>query len=688
MIPNLSPLSLLPGLAGQSQFAFRIRGIPDETFTVIRFIGHNHALSADYRLEIVLQTSHWLRPEQMIGRQGVLELRPGALPLPGIVCRFEGLGENAGGYQFAAEMASPLHPLGLGRDTRVFLNRSVPQILRQVVEGGGWPAGDLEFRLRDSYPLREYTAQFDESDLAFVSRLAAAAGIFFRLEPVADRVRLLFHDAVEDLPPLPGGDILFQAQSGTVRGSETIFALHPRAQLLVGRVECRDYNYRTPELCLEAAAEGRSPVAGAGSDYRYGLNFKTLEEGSALVRRWQQALDAERQVFLAESDCRAAAPGLRLHLTQHPCSELDGEYLVLSVEHQGDQGGGLAYSGKAQTTTYRNKLVLIRPAGGYRPPLPAPCRMHGTLTARVESPGGDYAHLDEQGRYRVRADFDRGDAGAGAASHPVRLLQPYGGDNYGLHFPLHAGTEVVVTCVNGDPDRPVLLGALHNPQTPGPVTAANPSQNIVRTWGGNELLLDDREGKEKIELFTRERKNCLTLDADQEGHRVRLASDEGEMIIEAGRTLLIESGETQTVESGADHLVTVEGAQRLLTRQGEIAVQAATDLRLKAGDHLLLQAEQENIELDAARDLVVEAGENLSLEVRSGDLSFLIASGDLTFRAAREIALLGQGGGTIHLGQGGGAVEIAADGAVIIDAPRVEIRGGSICIKGSQIGNN
>jgi type VI secretion system secreted protein VgrG len=253
---------------------------------------------------------------------------------------------------------------------------------------------------------------------------------------------------------------------------------------------------------------------------------------------------------------------------------------------------------------------------------------------------------------------------------------------------LHAGTEVVISCVNGDLDRPVILGALPNPDTPTPVTSANRTQNILRTWGGNELLMDDRAGREKAELFTRERKNILSLDADRDGHRVRLASEEGEMEFYAAKNLLFESGDTQSVDVGNDQIVTVENAQRLMTRTGEIEQQAATDIRMRAGENILMQSDRQDIEMRSGRDLIAEVGGNLSMEVRSENFDLQVTQGRININAARAITVTGQGGGAIRIGQSGGGIEITAGGDVIISGGSVEVNAGMISLKGGKIGSN
>ncbi|BCR03025.1 hypothetical protein DESUT3_00940 [Desulfuromonas versatilis] len=674
------------GLAAHlSQFALRVQGLAEDAFALQGFTGNSHGLSEDYLFSVVVEAETLVPPGEVVGAGAVLEIQRGgeAVLIHGLLSEFSLTGATtAGGYEYVAGLSSPLYPLKLSRRNRVFLGRSVPEIVQGVLTGAGLAAADFSLSLENDYPLREFTVQYGESDFDFLRRLIDAEGIFLRFESTRERAKVIFHDGVEQLPELSGGPLLYQVQTGSVRGRETVFALHPRAKLLTGEVQLRDYNYRTPEVGLEAHASGST--SGHGRGYRFGENFKSLQEGQGAARIRQQACDWQREVLTAESDCRGVAPGHKLAITGHPDPTCNGEFTVIEVEHQGDQKAGFAYGRRAQGMSYRNKMLLIPAGVPFRKPPAEKRPMHGVFTARIESPGGDYAYLDEQGRYRVRLGFDRAATPAGEASHPLRLLQPYSGENYGQHCPLHAGTEVAVACVNGDLDRPVILGALPNPDTPTPVTSANPSQNILRTWGGNELLMDDRKGAEKIELFTRERQNILSLDADRAGHRLRLASEEGEMEVQAAKTLLLESGDSHRLQSGGDHQISVENSQRLATKNQQIELQSATDIRHKAKENIRLQAEAENIELTAGRNLVMEVAEGMSVEVRNQNLSLQVQSGNLSIQASGAISVNGQGGGAILIGQSGGELEIAPDGAITIDSHTVEINGQSVNIQGSQ----
>ncbi len=670
--------------ANQSHFTFRVRGIPDETFAVAEFTGGEHALSEDFRFEIKLRSEGVIRPAHAIGQRGVFELSWGSpvAYIHGVICDFRYAGKTPAGYEYVASLASPLFPLKLSQHNRVFLNKTVVQVVKEVLLGAGIKADDFELTTRQEYPLREYCVQYDESDYDFLQRLIAHYGLFFRFESDRNKSRIVFHDAIEDLPSLPGGHLLYQEQSGTHRGLETIFAFRPRAQMVSAGVQLRDYNYRTPQFHPEAQS------GGDGEDCGYGGNFKDQSEGQALARVRQQAHDWQRVTFIAESDCQGIVPGCRLTMTDHPDAPMNGEYLVIEVEHQGGQGAGAALAGSPKGMTYRNKMQLIRAGVPFRKPLPQRRVVNETFTARVETTGGDYAYLDAEGRYRVRVDFDLGDAPEGQASHAVRLMQPYGGDRYGQHFPLHAGTEVAMSFVNGDLDRPILLGVLPNPDTVSPVSAANPTENIVRTWGGNQLIMDDQRGKEKTELFTLERKNILTLDADRDGHLLRLATEEGEMEVYAKKDMRVESGGTQTLQSGNEHLVRVENAQRLMTKNGQIQMQAATEIRMEAGDNILYLAENQDMTQTAAGNMITEVGKSQSTEIQKQDLDILVDQGTTCIDAAKAITVKGRSGGVIHIGQGSGAIEISTGGDLTIETPTFEINAGTINIKAGSIGNN
>ena len=134
----------------------------------------------------------------------------------------------------------------------------------------------------------------------------------------------------------------------------------------------------------------------------------------------------------------------------------------------------------------------------YRPPRVTPRpRIHGVITGITEpapaGTSGRHAQIDEQGRYTVKFFFD-GAAGEGRqrSSAPVRMAQPHAGDGYGMHFPLKPSVEVTVTFVDGDPDRPIISGAVPNPVTTSPVTRREATLNRLKTQSGAMIEFKDR----------------------------------------------------------------------------------------------------------------------------------------------------------------------------------------------------
>ena len=677
--------------ANASHYEFDVKGLAPGSFTVQGFQTSRHALSRDYefRVEVVGRLPFDL--DQVLGGQATLAMRWSGdrVRVHGLVSHVTQNGDSPDGERYVICLSSPLYPLGQSRRNRVFLNKSVTEIATEVLTTAGFEDTGFRIEAKGNYSPREFVVQYDESDLEFIQRLLAFDGLFFAFHQQQDDAVLLIHDDIEALTEILGAVPLgYEVQTGQNRTAETVFALRRRVELRTRDVRLKDYNYRTPEQSLLAETSSDSGTPAEGTDYRYGEHYADLGEGDRLARIRQEALDWRRDTVVAESDCRGLVPGMRLVLSGHPDRGINGDWIVVEMEHTADQSGGLAFSGEPKAITYANRMLLLRAGTPYRTAEIERRPVYGVFNAKVESAGGEYAYLDDQGRYRVRLPFDLGDAPQGEASHPVRMMQPYGGREYGMHFPLHDGAEVAIACVNGDVCRPVIVGVLSNTASPSPVTAANNSQNVIRTWGGNELVMEDRAGQERIELFTRDRKNVLRLDAKSDGHEVRLATDEGDMQVYAGKNMLIEAGADQTVQVGGKQEITVEDSQRVLTKKGELEFQAATDLLLKAAENIRFAADTGDIEVNAEQDVVVQSGANLSLEVVNQDASVLVEHGSFSLQAKKDITFLGQGNGTIHIGQGQGSIEIADSGDLTIEAPKVEISGQSIAIKGQSVANN
>jgi len=389
----------------------------------------------------------------------------------------------------------------------IFMDQSIPEILEKLFALAGLEKHvHYELRLYEEYPKREFVVQYRETDLAFASRWMEHFGISFSFEHRDGNEVLVVTDQNVGFPAVTGGESVPFRSHGDRRD---VYQLDTSAKLVPSRVMVRDYNYRTPLVPLEAMAD--IPEGSGGEVIEYGAHFKTPEEGAKIARIRIQETMAGRRTFSGESDVPRLGAGAWLKLEDHPWGDMD--LLLTEVVHQAKQTA--LGSGTGQRA-YSNSFKAIPRNVPFRPARVTPKpRIHGVLTGLICADNQDsrYAELDDEGRYRVKFLYDTRDAAGIQASRPLRMMQPHSGAGYGMHFPLRPGVEVLITCIDGDPDRPIIAGTVPNPQTASPVVSKNAPRNIIRTGGNNEINIDDTEDGQRIKLTTPRRGTSFQLGA-------------------------------------------------------------------------------------------------------------------------------------------------------------------------------
>jgi type VI secretion system secreted protein VgrG len=374
--------------------------------------------------------------------------------------------------------------LSLIENQETFLHVTIPALIQQKLELVGLSGADVELRLFGSYPEREFVVQYKETDLAFVCRLAEHLGISFFFEHQDGTDKMVFTDQASGFQPAPGAEeIRFRA-----RGEERdVYELESVSRVGPSVFVVRDYNYRTP--LVDLTAETTIPEGFAGGVIEYGDHYQTPAEGQHLAQVRSEERQSTQQVYEGKSTLCPLLAGGRSTLDEHP--HLGSvPMLIVEVEHRAVQplSGG-------DRSSYTNTFRGVPAATTFRPPRRTPRpQIAGFVTAIVDAGTGDgsaYAEIDPQGRYMVRFLFDSAASGGRLASRPVRMLQNHAGENYGTHFPLKPGIEVLVGFVNGDPDRPVIVGAVPNPLTPSPVDARNRTMHRIQTRAGIKIELVD-----------------------------------------------------------------------------------------------------------------------------------------------------------------------------------------------------
>ncbi len=227
-------------------------------------------------------------------------------------------------------------------------------------------------------------------------------------------------------------------------------------------------------------------LTGWGENWRYREHVKDEAEAVAIATVRAQERQARRVSYEGRMSAPGLVPGRRVAVVGMPIIELDQDYLLTEMttiyERRDDSVAGC-----------QQFFTAIAYRTPFRPPLRTPCPkiagfMHAVVDGEVR---GTAAPIDEFGRYKLLMAYDTVAAPGGGATRWVRMAQPSAGPNYGMHLPLHIGTEVAVIHLDGDPDRPVIMGAIPNVDTLSPVVDANATQSRIRTRGNILFELED-----------------------------------------------------------------------------------------------------------------------------------------------------------------------------------------------------
>jgi type VI secretion system secreted protein VgrG len=485
---------------------------------VVRFHGHE-ALGRSYELsiEVVVSEVEDLDLDAVVGAPATFTLRTGIGDeryFNGIIARAVFAGPLAEATVYRLDLVPKIWRLGLSSHSRVFIEKSVPEILLWVLEQNQIVSPDFELRLSESYEPRPHVSQYRETDLAFISRLMEREGIYCLFESKADREVVVLVDNmrahVEADPPA-----FFFRPHASDRIDYSVEAVAQTRQSLPSKVALADYNKLRPALPLRG--EALVSKTGSGVVSLYGDNFSTPADGARLARLRAQELAAQGRTF-AGTGCLPLRSGRAFRVEGHPRSAYNATFLATQVTHRGERAGAQTDGpnlGEAPAT-YRCDFIAIPADVQFRLDRSTPVpRIDSVTNAVVDGPiDGDYAQLDEHGRYRVRLKYDENDGAAGGASMWVRMAQPHGGATEGFHFPLRKGTEVLIVFLGGDPDRPIICGVLPNVLKPSPVTAANHTKNVIQTGSANRLEMEDAQGGEYIRWCSPYGNTVLRLGAD------------------------------------------------------------------------------------------------------------------------------------------------------------------------------
>nr|WP_259654982.1 type VI secretion system tip protein VgrG [Klebsiella michiganensis] len=706
----------------------------------------SEAMSALYRYTInFTSTDKNIDARQMLSKPATLTMGAGNLlsltdrkVVHGVVTRFERTGGSADEAQYCIVLEPFLALLGNQfRTHRFFVNKSVPEVVTEVLTEHGLKDWEYEFTLKADYPKREQINQYQENDLAFIERLLAEVGIFYFFTLQPDTQTEVVHFADKQSAWTFGKTLPLNSPSGTNdNAADSVWDVYVWHNVVERSVTASDYNHREAQNVLMSVPADMTRGDGEGNTYGDVYHYRphhlergdkitpAAETGNFWARLEHERFLSNQTTITGSSTDHTLAPAQVLTITEMAIPptlprETENGVVIIRTGYYASRKNALKVAWSAMPY-YENRCW--RPAAKKRPVV------SGTLTARVTSAKENdiYAWQDASGMYRVKFDADRDDKRQGMESMPVRFAKPYGGDKYGFHFPLIQGTEVAIAFHEGDPDRPYIAHAMHDSRHVDHVTEANSTRNVIRTAGLNKLRMEDKRGEEHIKLSTEYGgKTQLNLghnvDADRvlRGEGAELRTDKWvavrggagvfitadkqpfagdkmlsmkEAVAQLENALSIARSLSDAAESAQAYPADIQ-SQKMLTDaltelvqpgmvlnapQG-VSISSPEGVRVSSGSASVGIVAQNNADISAMKRFTVAAGEAISMLARQAGMKLFAAKGKVEIQA-QDDALDAIARKDITVTSAEGKIEITAATELVVNCggAYIKLSGGNI----------
>lgn len=606
-------------------------------------------------------------PKSLLGNPMVvvaLQAQKSDLPIErffhGICVSFTQGSRNGRFTTYRAELVPKVWLLTQRSQSRIFQNKSVPEILLEILEGF-----DFDNEIQGTFEPRNYCVQYRETDWDFACRLMEEEGIYYYFEHTATGHRLILANTPASHRSCPKfSKIPFALERSELKEEwiPAVYSWWVDNKMRTGRYEARDFNFQLPTNSLMAEHTSLFKVGGNNQlqvyDWpgEYAQRFDGIDRGGGeqpaelnkifidrerTVKIRQEEIDVGYKTIHGASNCCTLTAGYKFELGKHPTKENNINYVLVNVLHEAVQSP-IYISDRPVASDYMVNFACIPHGAGHAPfrPLrktPKPV-VQGSQTAFVVGPAGEEIFTDKYGRVKVQFHWDRIGKMDLRSSCWLRVAQISAGNNWGSMFIPRIGTEVMVNFLEGDPDQPIIAGCVYNPASMPPYTLPDhKTRSTIKTrsskggGGFNEIRFEDKKGKEQ--LFIHAEKN--------EDIRVK---NECMETIGSNRHLIV-GGEQRERVYGDKHLRVAGDLNEKI--ESSMSLQVGGDNDQKIGSKYAVESGKE-IHLKAGMKVVIEAGVQLTLKGPGGFID--IGPGGVTVQGT--MVLINSGGSA---GSGSGA---------------------------------
>ncbi len=575
--------------------------------------------------------------------------------------------------------------------SRIFQDRTTAQIVEEVLLDAGIPADEFHFALRREGHRREYCVQYRESDFNFISRLLEEEGLFYFFQhSQGGHHMVIADDGAAYEPVAPPSELYFRDPGALVSDTTHIQYFVFGEQLQPTAVSLADYDFTRPQLDLGVTSE-----RGGGWSldvYDYPGRYDNAEVGHAFAENRLQAFAARSALGRGESDVHRLCPGYRFRLEDHPGGGFNREYLLTRVRHEGEQSQALEELAAERPASYANQFWVVPAESSFRPLLRArKPRIDGVQTAIVTGPEGEEIYCDRFGRVKVRFHWDRSGAADETSSCWVRVSQAMAGTEFGALFTPRVGQEVVVSFIDGDPDRPLITGSVYHGDNLPPYAlpeektkSALRSRSSPAAEGFNEIRFEDLAGEEEL-FFHAQRNWSAVTGHDRQANignddKLEVGRDRNKNVVGDESQSI---GQNKTVSVGENGSFSVAKNMELSVGEDYSESVAASSERSTGKD--LVQSVGANMTLKVGQDATGNVSRRLQLDV--GDTARLSVSGDLSLLIGDRVIV--DAGDGLTLRCGAASITLSKNGEILLKGGDIAVKGsGNVSLKGSRVMTN
>ena len=464
-------------------------------------------------------------------------------------------------------------------DSRVFVDKDILEITRTILDEFGFP---YEIQCLNSYRKYGHSTQYQETSFNYLNRLFEQEGLYYYFTHTEGSNTLIIVDDNSAHPPIQGNPTIpyHSAVTPGTPDKNYIDIWQQSDRLATKSVNVNDHSYKLSNRKLDYNMSTHELGGITTEHYDFYTGFSTKEDAASYAQVRSQDYNAQSKRINAAGNVLTIAPGQTFTLSRHPHNAANTEHLIIHAEYDLKEAG---YASGTQQSHYRIAFTAIPLRYQYRPPRVTPKpQIIGSQAATVTGPAGEEVHTNEYGDIKVQFHWDRYGPRNQKSSDWIRVAQGSAGGSFGSINTPRIGEEVLIDFINGDSDRPIVIGRLYNSANPPPwgyPQAAKQSGIKSKSFNSplenyNELMFNDDAGFELVNLQAQRDLNSLvknderrhvnrdrttTIDKDEtvtvHGQRTEVVDLDETITIHKNRTEVVDLNETITIHKNRQERV-------------------------------------------------------------------------------------------------------------------------------------